>query len=111
MTSDPDRALSFYTRVFGWGHGEMPMGDAGTYHLLKCADRDEAGLMKAPPGVPGSSWMYYVLVSDVDASADRIKRLGGQIHVPPCDIPEVGRFAVGADPTGCVFAVFRGLSR
>jgi predicted enzyme related to lactoylglutathione lyase len=28
-------------------------------------------------------WMGYVGVNDVDAAADRIKRLGGAVYVPP----------------------------
>jgi len=31
-------------------------------------------------------WIGYICVEDVDATADRIKRLGGAVHVPPQDI-------------------------
>jgi predicted enzyme related to lactoylglutathione lyase len=28
--------------------------------------------------------------------------------MPPMDIPNIGRFSVSTDPTGAVFALFRG---
>jgi predicted enzyme related to lactoylglutathione lyase len=58
--------------------------------------------MGAPP-----SWIGYVAVDDVDASTDKAKALGGAVHVPPTDIPEVGRFAVIADPQGAALAMIR----
>ena len=47
--------------------------------------REETGLRP--------SWLGYVGVNDVDATADRIKRLGGAMHVPPTDIPNISRFS------------------
>src|SRR5260370_17072202 len=60
-----------------------------------------AGTCTAPP-----SWIGYVAVDDVDATAERIKHLGGPVHVPATDIPNVGRFSVVADPQSAVFALF-----
>jgi predicted enzyme related to lactoylglutathione lyase len=52
-------------------------------------------------------WMHYVEHSDVDKAAKMAKELGAQTFVPPTDIPNMGRFAVFADPTGAHFAVFQ----
>lgn len=46
----------------------------------------------------GSGWIGYVEVSEVDAIAERVKRLGGAVHVPPTDIPGISRFCIFADP-------------
>jgi predicted enzyme related to lactoylglutathione lyase len=43
----------------------------------------------------------------VDASARQAEAAGGKVCHQPQDIPEVGRFAVLADPHGAVFAVFQ----
>ena len=48
--------------------------------------------------------------SDVDAYAGRVTKAGGAVHVPPTDIPNIGRFAMVADPQGAVFSLFKPLS-
>lgn len=52
-------------------------------------------------------WTGYVFVPDVDDYARRISQAGGAVHKPPTDIPEIGRFAVVADPTGAFFIIFK----
>jgi hypothetical protein len=44
----------------------------------------------------------------VDGTAQKIKQLGGSVHIDPQDIPGVGRFAMVADPQGMVFYIMRG---
>ena len=51
--------------------------------------------------------MVYFAVGDANRTADDIKKLGGQLYVPPTDIPDVGRFAVAADPQGAAFAILQ----
>ncbi len=110
LTTDPDAASDFYTDVVKWkvrGSG-MPGMD---YRLLSAADADIAGLMKMPSGAPMQpGWLGYVGVAVVDAKAKQIEKLGGSIHMQPQDIPNVGRFAMVADPQGAVFYVMRGES-
>jgi predicted enzyme related to lactoylglutathione lyase len=50
-------------------------------------------------------WLPYFAVVDCDASADRASENGAAMHVPPTDIPQVGRFAVVRDPQGAAFAI------
>lgn len=45
-------------------------------------------------------WDPYVTVDDVEASAKRVESLGGEVILPPTDIPNVGRFCVIRDPQG-----------
>lgn len=56
-----------------------------------------------PAEIP-SHWMVYFAVADADATAARCAELGGQVPVPPTDIPP-GRFAVLTDPQGGVFSI------
>ena len=58
-----------------------------------------------PPHVP-SYWMPYFQVSDVDASTNSAKGLGGKAMVGPQDIPNTGRFAILVDPQGAMFAIY-----
>lgn len=109
LTSDPDAAGDFYTHVVGWkvrGSGQPGMD----YRLFSAPDSaDVAGLMKLPDGAAMPPiWLGYVGVSDVDAKAAEIKKLGGSVHMEPQDIPNVGRFAMVADPQGVAFYVMRG---
>ena len=64
---------------------------------------EEARKMGATP-----RWMGYVGVDDVDATADRIKRLGGAVYVPPTD-SNIGRISVVADPQTATLALVKGL--
>ena len=57
--------------------------------------------------MPG--WTGYVAVADVDASVAQAVTLGGQVCMPPMDIPGVGGFAVVADPQGAVVALSSGV--
>ncbi|HEX9945336.1 MAG TPA: VOC family protein [Thermoanaerobaculia bacterium] len=109
LALDPETEGRFFCEVFGWTLAEMEMGEMGTYHLFKRAggSKDAGGMLKKPDGTAPSSWLPYVSVEDVDATAARIEPLGGRIWVQPRDIPGVGRFAVASDPTGAYFALFR----
>jgi hypothetical protein len=55
------------------------------------------------------SWIGYVGVDDVDATADRVKRLGGTVHVPPTDVPNISCFSIFADPQTAWLALFKWL--
>jgi len=112
-TRDAAAAKTFYTGLFGWEATDVPMpGDeGGTYTILKKDGEDIAGLyrMQGPmfEGVP-PHWMVYVWADDVDATAARVKELGGTLAAEPFDVPGVGRMAVCKDPTGAVFSLFHG---
>jgi uncharacterized protein len=110
MTTDMEAAKAFYGKILDWGTQDMP-SPSMPYTLFTLAQRPVAGLMMLPEeakamGAP-PSWVGYVGVDDVDATAKDIKRLGGSIYVAPTDIPDVGRFAVTADPQGAAFALLK----
>lgn len=107
ITPNPEAAAAFYGQVFGWSARVMPMGD-GHYTMLSHGEVGVGGVMKPMmDGVP-PHWLDYITVDDVDASLARVPALGGKALTGAMDIPNVGRFAVVADPGGAVFALFRG---
>jgi predicted enzyme related to lactoylglutathione lyase len=111
MTTDTKAAAKFYGDVIGWTAQEHPMAGGGKYTIFSKGSTMVAGLMVIPEpvraeGVP-PCWSGYVSTDDVDADADRVETAGGAIKRPPTDIPNVGRFAVVADPGGAVFLLFK----
>jgi predicted enzyme related to lactoylglutathione lyase len=111
MTTDTKAAAKFYGDVIGWTTQEHPMQGGGSYTIFSKGAVMVAGLMAIPDevraqGVP-PCWSGYVSTDDVDAEAKRVTAAGGSIKRPPTDIPNVGRFAVVADPGGAVFLLFK----
>jgi uncharacterized protein len=112
LTSDIAKATDFYTEVFEWGAEAMPNpgDDSGAaYTIFKKGDTQVAGGMQNPPGMESipPHWMLYFYVGDCDATAAKVKELGGQIYYGPEDIPTVGRFATCADPQGAAFSLLQ----
>jgi len=110
-TTDVDGAISFYSKLTGWTtqkweqapketpytmwvNGEQPIG--GVVPL-----QEEAKKMGAPP-----HWLTYIETTDCDATTKQSTELGGNVLVPPMDLPMVGRFSILQDPTGGVFSAF-----
>ena len=113
MTTDMEAAKAFYAEVVGWG-----TQDASTpgmaYTLFTAGGTSVSGLMGLSEDARKSglrpSWLGYVGVNDVDAAADRIKALGGAVHVPPTDIPNISRFSIAVDPQMATIALFKWLT-
>ena len=105
VTTDVDDAKKFYTQLFGWETEDMPMENM-SYTITKIGDEGVGGIMPLPPEAEGAPphWGVYITVDDVDATAKKAEELGGKIHVPPTDIPNVGRFCVIQDPQGAVIS-------
>lgn len=103
MTTDADKAVAFYSQLFGWTSDAMDVG-TGPYHVVKVGGAPVGGIMAHPPEAAGMPpmWGSYVTVDDIDATARRCAELGGKVLVGPMDIPTVGRFAVLQDPQGAV---------
>jgi len=106
MTSDTGKAKDFYTKLMGWSVTPFPMGGGEPYEMWTNGEAPLGGVMRNPaPGVP-SHWLTYVAVDNVDASHARALKMGASQHVPPTDIPTVGRFSVIQDPQGAAIALF-----
>ena len=111
MSTDSEAAKKFYTDVIGWSTAPFE-GSPMPYTMWMKGEAAIGGLMDLPDearqgGIP-PHWLGYVAVPDVDATAARAKELGGRVVHGPADIPDVGRFAILADPQGAMLAAFRG---
>lgn len=109
---DPEAAKAFYTQLFGWAATEHPTPDGRTLIMLRQDGRKAASIMRLHPGAEAAGatphWLSYVTVEDVDATAQRAAALGGKVLFAPFDVGEAGRMADLVDPTGGVFAVWKG---
>jgi len=104
VTPLPDRAVEFYTTVFGYNDKPMQMENSGTYHALQIGATGRAGILykDASP-----QWLPYVHVNDTDQALARAVRMGAKELMPATDIPKIGRYAVIADPEGAALAIMK----
>jgi hypothetical protein len=112
MTTDMEAARAFYGDVVGWGTEDASSPEMG-YTLFTTGGGSVSGLMGLSPDArkrgAKPSWIGYVGADDVDDTAERIKSLGGLVHVPPNDIPKVSRFSVVADPQRALLGLLKWL--
>lgn len=105
---DVDESAAFYEGLFGWeaAEGEDPE-ETGGYRIFSHGGKQVAGLMKIQQEGQPPSWNTYIAVADADEIASKVKDAGGEAHVEPMDIGELGRMAFFSDPTGAAFGVWQ----
>jgi uncharacterized protein len=112
MSTDPEQSEHFYQQVAGVS--VTPLGDqADAYQMLVVGGQPVGGMAGPrpdqegwPSGGPEAHWIAYFGTEDVDAAARRAQELGGEVLLPPLDVPGMGRAAVLRDPQGAAFGVF-----
>jgi predicted enzyme related to lactoylglutathione lyase len=105
FSTDPVASVAFYGAIGGFTDKAMEMPGMGTYHVLESEGQPRAGVTKMS-GAP-HAWLPYVQVASTDATAEKAKRLGATLIVPPTDIPNVGRFSIFADPQGATLGILQ----
>ena len=100
-TSDPDGAIAFYKKHFGWRQeGEMPMGELGAYRFIQRGAVGIGAVMPLMEGYPVPVWNFYIGVDDIDRAHAAVTANGGTITNEPMEIPG-GEYAMNAiDPQG-----------
>jgi len=111
MTTDMAVAEAFYGNVLGWSAKEASTPDL-PYKIFAAGKIPIGGLMELPEEgrKMGATprWMGYISVSDVEVTADQIKRRGGTVYIPPTHT-NIGLISVVADPQAATFALVSGL--
>jgi hypothetical protein len=109
MSPDPEGSKAFYDAVVGWNIGPA-VPEFNNYRMIGRSDGKSAGgvlpltaEMEQHGARPG--WLGYIHVADVDLSTASIEQAGGKSYMAPFDIPNVGRIAMVADPTGAPFYI------
>jgi uncharacterized protein len=99
-----DADLVWLKATFGFEFETMEMPQ-GAYHVLKSDGEMRGGATaQANEGAP-SMWLTWIQLAGVDAAVERASAAGGNVLAPAFDVPEIGRMAILADPTGGVFGV------
>jgi predicted enzyme related to lactoylglutathione lyase len=106
VTTNAAKAKKFYTALLGWKARPFSKG-MPEYTIFVQGKDGIGGMMQCPqPGNP-AQWIPYIFVKDVDATAKKTAKLGGEICKEPFDIPNVGRIAILADPQGAAFGIIK----
>jgi uncharacterized protein len=107
VSYDRPKSVEFFTKLIGWTTRGEDAKTADYVHFLNNGqDLGGAPTREQDPHTP-PHWLSYITVDDVAATAERAKKLGGQVFAGPMHIERVGTMAVIGDPTGGVFAAFR----
>jgi uncharacterized protein len=104
LTTDIERARTFYSALFGWTP-EVSRMPGFEYTTFKLGTDPVAGMMQITPamGALRPHWGTYYTVNDADETARQAVSLGASLCVPVRDIPGVGRFCGIISPQGVVF--------
>ncbi len=106
---DPEAAVEFYGRLFGWElEDTMPADAPGHYFVARLGGGDVAAV-SSPMGEapPQATWNTYVWVDSADETAAKVRAAGGSVLADPFDVMEAGRMAVCADPEGAAFCLWQ----
>ncbi len=106
MTDDPEAALRFYGRLFGWEQTSAVESPMGVYRMYGKGGRTFGGIGQRPADFPlGPRWLYYVKVADLDGALVRVRQRGGNVLHGPMEVPGGDHVAQCADPQGAAFAL------
>jgi len=109
---DPERAVKFYGKVFGWTfqkwEGPMP------YWLVITGPDGQpginGGLVPRRGDIDGTAVIAYVCtvdVASVDASISTVEANGGTVVVPKMAVPGVGWLVYCKDTEGNIFGMMQ----
>ena len=104
QADDPDRAVQFYKKVFGWKINKWkgPMD----YWLVATGKSPEPGIDGAiMRRMKKSTAINTVGVPSVDKFLAKILKAGGQVIMPKTPIPGLGYYAYCADTEKNVFGI------
>jgi uncharacterized protein len=104
MSDNPEKCQAFYANVFGWEFDNTSMPG---YTGVNTGKEPCGGLMQRPPQAPRPALNVYFMVPDIAATLAKVQKVGGQVIVPKTPIPNVGAFAMFADPEGIVVGIFQ----
>src|SRR5918992_5418064 len=119
---DPEAALDFYGRLFGWQFEDvMPPGSDSRYFIAQAeasgwsmfdssggARRGDVAAVRSVPEAapPMAVWNTYFWVDSADEAASKVRDAGGGVVTEPFDFLDAGRVAVFTDPEGAAFGVW-----
>jgi len=106
-TDNPDRAIAFYSALFGWKFEKWP--GPVDYWVIQTGDTAEPGInggmmQRRDPNQP---CVNTIGVADLDQTLKAVENKGGQCVVPKMPIPTVGWLAYCKDLDGHIFGLMQ----
>lgn len=106
-TSDPKRARTFYTDLFGWTADE-PDEEFGGYFMFSHAGGPIAGCMPSANDPQRQDvWSVYLATDDIDKTLSAAASSGGTVVVPAMPVGDAGTMAFVTDPSGAGIGVWQ----
>ena len=108
-TDDPDTATSFFADLFGWTFSPFadPEASGVDYRVAALAGSDTPfGGVVATDGALPAHAVFYIAVTDVAATCEAARRLGGTVVSEELEPAAGPPFAYLQDPVGSLFGVF-----
>lgn len=110
QVEQPDRAISFYSEIFGWKFTKEPNLPIEYWRIL--TDGSNGGLLKrpakAPPLMSGTNaYVCSMQVEDFDKTAEKILKHGGQVALEKFAVPGKCWQGYFLDTEGNTFGLFQ----
>lgn len=106
---NPERAVAFYEKVFGWRFRHIPEID---YWMIMTGEGPgiDGGLLRRRGARPAdgqavNAFVCTLGVDSVDSAVGAATQAGGRVAVAKTPIPNVGYIAYLHDPEGNIFGV------
>lgn len=108
MTTDTEKARTFYHAVFGWEY-HVAGPEFGGYINAHINEHMVAGITGPMPGAPPmpAAWTIYFASHDIDADVAKAEKLGAKVMAPAMTVGDLGKMAILIDPTGAVFGLWQ----
>ena len=109
MTSDTEKAKSFYNALFGWTYETGDQEKYGGYITASKDGRLVAGIMQKQTdmGAMPDVWSTYMRTDDIKATTEAAAAHGGQVLLEPMDVPEQGIMAMYGDSSGAAIGAWQ----
>ncbi|MGV3516543.1 VOC family protein [Luteitalea sp.] len=105
LSREPERAVQFYGRLFGWQARTTAFVPFDRYVVLERDGHQEGGVLPIDPDWDvAPRWNTIVTVADADVACGEAAALGGCAHFAHT-VPSAGRIAGFSDPGGAALVV------
>ena len=103
-STDLERTRRFLGGLFGdWQF----QGWGDKYLLFSTPGGPGGGINRVDKLQGGSGTLVHVEVDEIEPYLARVEGLGGRIHTPKTEIPEIGWFAIVKDPDGNLLGLYQ----
>lgn len=109
MAGNQQRAIAFYTGLFGWSLPDaMDMGPMGSYQFIAHDGVTIGAIMTKIAEMPAAMWNHYFWVPSIAAAKGAIEANGGTVINGPMQVPGDDWIVQALDPQGAVVSLVGG---